>query len=143
MELLRARGLEASIDIGVVTGTGLANIVKEVENALEVPYEDLPGFPHGFVSGHPRRLVIGNVGRLRVALLQGRSHYYEAGDAQAMRTPIEVLLRLGAHSIVLDELRRLGEAEHASGRARHRHRPYQSFGVNPLHNEQGMPASCR
>ena len=57
MELLRARGLEASIDIGIVTGTGLANIVKEVENALDIPYDDLPGFPQGFVSGHARRLV--------------------------------------------------------------------------------------
>jgi purine-nucleoside phosphorylase len=45
--------------------------------------------------------VIGNIGRLRVAVLQGRSHYYESGDPQGMRTPIEVLLRLGAHSVVL------------------------------------------
>ncbi|MBV8963696.1 MAG: purine-nucleoside phosphorylase [Hyphomicrobiales bacterium] len=137
MELLRDRGLEASIEIGIVTGTGLATILKEVENALEVPYDDLPGFPQGFVSGHARRLVIGNVGRLRVALLQGRSHYYETGDAQAMRTPIEVLLRLGAHSVVLTS---------SVGSVKPNMRPgaltivadhINLSGVNPLHNEQG------
>jgi purine-nucleoside phosphorylase len=137
MELLRGRGLEASIDIGIVAGTGLSNIVKEIENALDVPYDDLPGFPQGFVSGHSRRLVIGNVGRLRVALLQGRSHYYEAGDAQVMRTPIEVLLRLGAHSVVLTS---------SVGSLKPNMRPgalaivtdhINLTGVNPLHNEQG------
>jgi purine-nucleoside phosphorylase len=101
MELLRVRGLETSIDVGLVTGTGLTNIAKEIENPLEMLYEELPGFPRASVSGHAGRLVIGNIGRLRVAVLQGRSHYYEAGDVQGMRTPIEVLLRLGAHSVVL------------------------------------------
>jgi len=101
MDVLHARGLMASVDVGLVTGTGLTNIAKEIENPLEVPYEELPGFPSASVSGHAGRLVIGNIGRRRVAVLQGRSHYYETGDPGTMRTPIEVLLRLGAHSVVL------------------------------------------
>jgi len=137
MELLRNRGLEASVDIGVVTGTGLANIVKEVENALDIPYDDLPGFPHGFVSGHARRLVIGNIGRLRVALLQGRSHYYETGDAQAMRTPVEVLLRLGAHSVVLTSSVGSLKPSMRAGALAIVTDHINLSGVNPLHNEQG------
>jgi purine-nucleoside phosphorylase len=101
MELLRSRGLDTSVEVGLITGTGLTNIAKEIENPLELPYEELPGFPSTTVSGHAGRLVIGNIGRMRVAVMQGRTHYYEQGDAQGMRTPIEVLLRLGAHSVVL------------------------------------------
>jgi len=137
MEFLRNRGLDTSVEVGLVTGTGLTNIAKEIENPLEALYEELPGFPRATVSGHAGRLVIGNIGRLRVAVLQGRSHYYEGGDPQGMRTPIEVLLRLGAHSVVLTS---------SVGSTKPHLRPgaltivtdhLNLSGVNPLLNEPG------
>jgi purine-nucleoside phosphorylase len=137
MELLRNRGLENSIDIGIVTGTGLTNITKEIENSLEVPYDELPGFPRAFVSGHARRLVIGNIGRLRVAVLQGRAHYYATGDAAGMRTPIEVLLRLGAHSVLLTSSVGSTRPNMRAGALAIVTDHINLTGVNPLHNEQG------
>jgi purine-nucleoside phosphorylase len=137
MELLRNRGLETSVDIGIVTGTGLTNITKEIENSLDVPYDELPGFPQAFVSGHARHLIIGNIGRLRVAVLQGRSHYYETGDAQSMRTPIEVLLRLGAHSVVLTSSVGSVKPTMRAGSLAIVTDHINVTGVNPLLNEQG------
>ena len=43
MELLRGRGLDTSIEVGLITGTGLTNLAKEIEDPLEVPYDELPG----------------------------------------------------------------------------------------------------
>jgi purine-nucleoside phosphorylase len=137
MKLLRDRGLQSSIDIGLVAGTGLTNITKEIEKPLEVSYDELPGFPRTSVSGHARRLIIGNIGRLRVAILQGRTHYYETGDADGMRTPIEVLLRLGAHSVVLTSSVGSVKPNMRAGALAIVTDHINPSGVNPLHNEPG------
>ena len=47
---------------------------------MAIPYSDLLGFPHGDVSGHNPKLVVGELEGVRVAVLGGRSHYYETGD---------------------------------------------------------------
>jgi len=137
MEFLRKRGLDASIDVGLVTGTGLTNIAKEIENPLEALYDELPGFPRASVSGHSGRLVIGNIGRVRVAVLQGRSHFYETGDPGAMRTPIEVLLRLGAHSVVLTSSVGSTKAHLRPGALTIVTDHINPSGVNPLQGEPG------
>ncbi len=137
MEFLRGRGLDTSVEVGLITGTGLTNIAKEVESPLEVHYEELPGFPRASVSGHVGRMVIGNIGRLRVAVLQGRSHYYESGDPQGMRTPIEVLLRLGAHSVVLTSSVGSTKAHLRPGALAIVTDHLNPSGVNPLQNEPG------
>jgi purine-nucleoside phosphorylase len=137
MELLRSRGLNTSVEVGLITGTGLTNIAKEIESPLEIQYEELPGFPKATVSGHVGRLVIGNIGRMRVAVMQGRSHYYESGDPQGMRTPIEVLLRLGAHSVVLTSSVGSTKAHLRPGAMTIVTDHINLSGVNPLHNEPG------
>jgi purine-nucleoside phosphorylase len=135
MEILRSRGLDTSVEVGLVTGTGLTNIAKEIENPLEIPYEELPGFPNISVSGHSGRMVIGNIGRIRVAVLQGRTHYYEKGDPQGMRTPIEVLLRLGAHSVVLTSSVGSTKAHLRPGALAIVTDHINLSGVNPLYND--------
>jgi purine-nucleoside phosphorylase len=87
--------------IAVILGTGLGGVADAVADAAVIPYADIPGFPQSAVSGHAGRLVIGRLEGRRVILLQGRSHYYESGDAGAMRTPIETLSRLGVSTIVI------------------------------------------
>src|SRR3546814_11330457 len=64
-------------------------------------YGDLQGFPAGSVTGHAGELVAGHIGREPVIMLSGRAHYYEHGDANAMRFPIEVLKGLGVQSLIL------------------------------------------
>ena len=75
--------------LGIVLGSGLGAFADEAEDAISVPYADIPGFPVPSVEGHAGRLVVGAIEGKRVALFQGRGHYYERGDAGAMRVAID------------------------------------------------------
>ncbi len=101
LEILQARGAAEPVEIAIVLGTGLGSIADAVEQPVTVPYADLPGFPQGSVSGHEGRLVIGSWEGTRVAIMQGRAHYYETGNAAAMEAPLETLALLGAQILVL------------------------------------------
>ncbi len=99
--LLKERGVTGPVDVAIVLGTGLGAIADAVENAVSIPYADIPGFPASEVSGHTGRLVVGTWEKARVAIMQGRFHYYENGDAAAMRTPLETLAQLGVQTLIL------------------------------------------
>lgn len=101
LTILRERGVAGPVSIGIVLGTGLGSIIENVDEAISIPYEDLPGFPTSDVSGHGNRLVVGNLEGVPVAILNGRAHYYEAGNPAAMSVPLQVLARLGAQTVVL------------------------------------------
>lgn len=85
----------------IVLGSGLGGLVDEVVDPVRISYRDLKGFPISGVSGHAGELVAGYLGREPVIMLAGRVHYYETGDANAMRWPIEVLKGLGVQSLIL------------------------------------------
>lgn len=85
----------------IVLGSGLGGLVERVTEAVSVPYADLPGFPVGGVSGHSGMLVAGRLGGQPVIMLSGRVHYYEKGDAGAMRFPLEALKSLGVEQLIL------------------------------------------
>lgn len=87
--------------IGLVLGSGLGSFADTVEDALRIPFAELPGFPVSTVSGHKGELVIGQVGGVEVAVLSGRAHYYEHGDAAVMKTPIDTFARLGCSAVIL------------------------------------------
>lgn len=97
---VRARVGTEPVSLGLVLGSGLGDIAKAVDG-MPIPYTELLGFPRPGVSGHDPTLVIGRLGHIRVAVLSGREHYYEAGDAGAMRVPIETLAALGATRLLL------------------------------------------
>ncbi|KPF44379.1 purine-nucleoside phosphorylase [Rhizobium sp. G187] len=86
---------------GIVLGSGLGSLVEEVRDPIRISYSDLPGFPLSGVSGHAGELVAGYLGRTAVIMLAGRMHYYEHGDPNAMRKPLEVLVGLGVKSLIL------------------------------------------
>lgn len=100
VETIRARAGAEPVAFGLVLGSGLGHLTEAVEG-MAIPYEDLPGFPHAGVSGHQPNLVVGNLEGVRVAVLGGRAHYYENGDAAAMRGPLETLRALGADRLIL------------------------------------------
>jgi len=85
----------------VVLGSGLGGLVGTLERAVRVPYSELEGFPHSGVSGHAAELAAGYLDGIPVVLLSGRAHYYEKGDAGAMRWPLEVLKAIGIKRIIL------------------------------------------
>ncbi len=85
----------------ILLGSGLGSLVERVENAVRIPYADLAGFPVGGVSGHAGELVAGLLGGVPMLMLSGRVHYYEKGDATAMRRPLEILKDLGIENLIL------------------------------------------
>ena len=99
--VLAERGVKAPVGTAIVLGTGLGSIADALDSAIAVPYADLPGFPAGGVSGHAGRLVVGSWEGVRVAVMQGRSHYYETGDAGGMRTALETMASLGVRNLLL------------------------------------------
>ncbi len=98
---LAERGVKSLPPLGFVLGSGLGGLADEAEDALAIPYSEIPGFPVPSVAGHAGRLVIGVLEGRRVALFQGRGHYYERGDARAMFAAIETFKRLGGRTLFL------------------------------------------
>lgn len=88
-------------DAAIVLGSGLGGLTGRVEDAIHIPYAELPGFPAGGVSGHQGEAVAGLFAGRPVLMLAGRAHYYEKGDASAMRPAIEALAEVGIERLIL------------------------------------------
>lgn len=89
------------IEVAVVLGTGLGGVADAVENPIVVPYHEIDSFPRSTVVGHAGRLVVGTIAGRRVAVMQGRFHFYEGWQADDIKLPIYLFRRLGAHSVIL------------------------------------------
>jgi xanthosine phosphorylase len=87
--------------VGIVLGSGLGAVADAVQDAVRIPYEELPGFPRPTVAGHAGSAVLGRIKDVPVAVLQGRAHLYEGGDIDLVRTPIRTLRAAGAEIVVL------------------------------------------
>lgn len=98
---VRARGLAGPFACAAVLGTGLGELAQELDDAIALPYAEIPYFPGLTVSGHASALVAGRLQGRRVLLFQGRAHYYETGDAAAMRVPVGLVAALGAPPLLL------------------------------------------
>ena len=96
-ELLGRRSPKTAI----ILGSSLGPIAEAVTDPLIIPYADLPGFPMPKISGHAGRLVVGTMGGAQVAVLQGRAHPYESGNAAVMRPAIEMLKDAGIETLIL------------------------------------------
>jgi purine nucleotide phosphorylase len=86
--------------VAVLLGSGLGSFVDEVVTVAAIPYGELAGFPRPTVSSHAGRLVLGHVGTLPVAVLQGRAHYYEGGRADEMAGAIRAMAQLGCETLL-------------------------------------------
>jgi purine-nucleoside phosphorylase len=87
--------------VGLVLGSGLGDFADHVEEACAIPYADIPHFRKVTVAGHAGRLVLGRVKGRPVAVLQGRYHYYEGHDIEAVVFPVRLLCRLGVEALLL------------------------------------------
>ena len=98
---LKGHGLDTLPPLAIVLGSGLGAFADEARDATAISYIDIPGFPVPSVEGHAGRLVVGAIEGHRVALFQGRGHYYERGDANAMRIAIDAFRQLGGETLLL------------------------------------------
>ena len=88
-------------EVAVVLGSGLGAFAEALKDSVTIPYGDIPNFPRSTAIGHAGRLVIGKVGGLTVAAMQGRVHQYEGYSSREAGFPVRVLFRLGIKSLVL------------------------------------------
>jgi purine-nucleoside phosphorylase len=88
-------------DTAIVLGSGLGDFADRLVEAVATPYADLPHWPAATVVGHSGRLVIGSVGRRRVAALAGRAHFYEGHDLATVVFAVRVMGRLGVRQVIL------------------------------------------
>ncbi|HEV2355043.1 MAG TPA: purine-nucleoside phosphorylase [Puia sp.] len=87
--------------IGIILGSGLGNLVQEMEVEREINYESIPHFPVSTVEGHSGKLIFGRLNSQSVVVLSGRFHYYEGYTPQQVVFPIRVLKSLGVEYLLV------------------------------------------
>jgi len=87
-------------EVAVLLGSGWAPLAERVQQGVDIAYRDLPAFPALGVGGHAGVLRLGRLGGRDVAVLAGRKHAYETGDADAMKGAIRTLAALGVKTLV-------------------------------------------
>ncbi|MFH1216000.1 MAG: purine-nucleoside phosphorylase [Pseudomonadota bacterium] len=85
----------------VVLGTGLGSLADHVEEKFRLPYESIPHFPRSTVTSHAGNLICGSLGGKKIAVLQGRFHFYEGYSTRELTFPVRVLSLLGAELILV------------------------------------------
>src|ERR1035437_1589680 len=88
-------------EIGIILGTGLGGLVKEIEILHTIPYEKIPNMPLSTVEGHSGKLIFGMLGGKKVVAMQGRFHYYEGYSMEQVILPVRVMKSLGINTLFL------------------------------------------
>ncbi|MCH7554827.1 MAG: purine-nucleoside phosphorylase, partial [Proteobacteria bacterium] len=101
MAVIASRAGGPSPRTGIILGSGLGGFADAVEEAVAIPYGELPGFPETGVAGHAGRLILGHIGGAAVAVMQGRAHYYESGAPDAMNVAVRTLGGIGCHTLLV------------------------------------------
>ncbi|HXI13486.1 MAG TPA: purine-nucleoside phosphorylase [Thermoanaerobaculia bacterium] len=118
--------------VGVILGSGLGNVVDAVDAEVVIPFSDIPDAPVSSVAGHSGKLILGKVGVIDVAIMQGRVHYYEGYSMEQVLFLPRLLGRLGVRTAIVTN---------AAGGVNTAYRPgdlmlisdhINFFGVNPL-----------
>jgi len=91
-------------DVGVILGTGLGALAKEIRADATIPYADIPGFVVPTVESHAGRLLVGTLAGRRVVAMQGRFHCYEGYALRDVTFPVRVLRALGARTLVVSNV---------------------------------------
>ena len=87
--------------VGIILGTGLGGLVKEIKISHEINYSDLPHFPLSTVESHEGKLIFGTINGKNVVAMQGRFHYYEGYTMQQITYPVRVMKFLGVETLLV------------------------------------------
>lgn len=101
-------------DIAMILGSGLGDFTDNIEESIEIPYEDIPNFPISTVKGHGGKLVIGKIGEKNIIAMKGRIHFYEGYSMQEVTFPIRVFKLLGVNKLLtLSAVGAINESYHS------------------------------
>src|SRR6266853_5325859 len=129
--MIRSR-TNAEVSVAIVLGSGLGAFADDLTDGLAISYEEIPGFARSTVEGHAGRLVIGKVGAVTVAAMQGRFHFYEGYSLEEVTFPIRVLKLLGVRTLVLTNAAGALNTEFAPGSLMVISDHINLLGANPL-----------
>lgn len=88
-------------EIGIILGTGLGELINDVEIIKEASYNHIPNFPTATVEFHKGKLIYGIMGGKKVIVMQGRFHLYEGYSLQDVTYPVRVMEKLGIHTLLV------------------------------------------
>lgn len=88
-------------DIGVILGSGLGDYAEALEDAVKLPYSEIPGFPRSTVAGHAGMWCCGTLHGKRVVMMQGRFHYYEGYSMKDVTLPVRVMQKIGVKTLIV------------------------------------------
>lgn len=97
---LQSQGIEAP-EVGIILGTGLGGLVKEIKVIKEIDYDKIPHFPVSTVESHFGKLIYGTIRNKKVLVMQGRFHYYEGYNMKEITFPIRVMKLLGIQNLLI------------------------------------------
>lgn len=118
--------------IAIILGTGLGELVKEIDIIQEILYKDIPHFPVSTVEGHAGKLIVGKLGGKDVLAMQGRFHFYEGYSMEQVTFPIRVMKSLGVTHLFVSNASGGLNPEYAVGDIVAISDHINMFGTNPL-----------
>lgn len=99
-EFLIEKGFDKP-EIGIILGTGLGQLINEVEVLKEISYNHIPNFPTATVEFHKGKLIFGNLEGKKVVIMQGRFHLYEGYTLQDVTYPVRIMKQLGIKTLLV------------------------------------------
>lgn len=130
-EFIRSK-YSGALSTAVVLGSGLGAFADELTNAVKIPYAEIPGFAESTVAGHAGQLAIGEIGGVTVAAQQGRFHYYEGYDMDAVMLPVRTFGALGIKNLILTNAAGSLNSDMTPGSLMLISDHINCFGINPL-----------
>lgn len=121
-----------AIKTSVVLGSGLGAFADGLNDAVKIPYEQIPNFARSTVEGHAGQLVLGEIEGVHIAVQQGRFHYYEGYDMEQVMFPMRAFGRMGIENIILTNAAGSLEPEYPPGTLMLITDHLNCMGVNPL-----------
>lgn len=116
----------------IVLGSGLGAFAEQLDDAVKIPFSDIPGFVRSTVEGHAGQLVIGGINGVTVAVQQGRFHYYEGYDMEQVTLPVRTFGVMGIKTLILTNAAGSLSSDMPPGSLMLITDHLNCFGVNPL-----------
>lgn len=100
VEFIKTKGVEEP-EIAIILGTGLGQLVDEIDIQTSISYSEIPHFPEAAISFHNGSLIYGKLAGKKVLVMRGRFHYYEGYSFEEITFPVRVMYMLGVKTLLI------------------------------------------
>lgn len=101
IDFIRSKSFAEGVDAGVILGSGLGGFGSQIKQPVNIPYQEVPGFPVSTVQGHAGELILGVIGDKKVVAFSGRFHRYEGFSFEEACTPVAITNALEADKLII------------------------------------------